>query len=77
MTVAEALADLATAPELASAPKANEIPIPESPVHVESLVEMVRLLATRRGDPVQFDGVSNLADRDGDREAERRSSAHQ
>jgi uncharacterized protein YbjT (DUF2867 family) len=65
--VAEALADLATDPEPAPAPRANGTPIPEiAGPREESLVEMAKLLAARRGDPVQIEAVSNPADPDRD-----------
>jgi uncharacterized protein YbjT (DUF2867 family) len=59
-TVAEALIDLATSPD--SSGSANS-PIPEiAGPREESLVEAARLLAAKRGDPVQIEGVSNLDD---------------
>jgi len=59
-TVAEALVDLATAPDTAPAPGA---PIPEiAGPREESLVDMAALLAARRGDPVKIEGVRNPAD---------------
>ena len=65
-TVAEALADLATAPESA-APASNGTPIPEiAGPREERLVEMATLLAARRGDPVRIEGVTNPADADRD-----------
>jgi uncharacterized protein YbjT (DUF2867 family) len=65
-TVAEALADLATAPESA-APASNGTPIPEiAGPREERLVEVARLLAARRGDPVRIEGATNPADPDGD-----------
>jgi uncharacterized protein YbjT (DUF2867 family) len=66
-TVAEALADLATGPESAPAPGSNGTPIPEiAGPREEDLVEMAKLLAARRGDPIRIEGVSNPADPDGD-----------
>jgi hypothetical protein len=66
-TVAEALADLATDLEPAPAPGANRAPIPEiAGPREESLVEIVALLAARRGDPVRIEGVSDPADPDRD-----------
>jgi uncharacterized protein YbjT (DUF2867 family) len=64
-TVARALVDLATAPD---PPAGTGIaPIPEiAGPREESLVEMARLLATRRGDPVRVEGVTNPADPDSD-----------
>ena len=56
--VAEALADLATAPSVSSAPM--EIAGPRE----ESLVELAKLLVARRGDSVQIEGVSDAADPD-------------
>ena len=58
-TVAEALADLATAPDLA---ETGTAPIPEiAGPREERLVEMARLVAGRRGDPVRVEGVTNPA----------------
>jgi uncharacterized protein YbjT (DUF2867 family) len=63
-TVAQALADLATEPESAPAPRA---PIPEiAGPREESMVEMARLLVARRGDPVRIEEVSDPADPDHD-----------
>jgi uncharacterized protein YbjT (DUF2867 family) len=60
-TVAQALAHLATGPDPApSATPALEIAGPRE----ESLVEMATLLASRRGDPVRVEGVSDPDDRD-------------
>src|SRR5207302_2717178 len=60
-------ADLATGPESAHAPGSNGTPIPEiAGPREESLVEMARLLAARRGDPVRIEGDRNPADPDGD-----------
>jgi len=65
-TVAEVLADLATAPEPASAgTPVSEVAGPRE----ENLVEMARLLATRRGDPVKIEGVSDPSDPDNLNEA--------
>ena len=56
-TVAEALADLATAPESAATP------IPEiAGPREESLAEMATLFASRVGDPVRIEEVSDPAD---------------
>jgi len=63
-TVAEALADLATGPESAHAPATPILEI--AGPREESLVEMARLLAARRGDSVRIEGVTNPADPDGD-----------
>jgi uncharacterized protein YbjT (DUF2867 family) len=59
-TVAEALADLATGPEVTSAALIPEIAGPRE----ESLVDVARLLAARLGDPVRIEGASNPADPD-------------
>ena len=57
-TVAEALADLATVPDSALA-GAGTAPIPEiAGPREEDLVEMARLLAARRGDPVRIEGIT-------------------
>ena len=61
-TVAEALGDLATAPAATSAGPIPEIAGPRE----ERLVEMVRLLAARRSDPVRVEGVTDPADPDRD-----------
>ena len=64
-TVAGALADLATVPDSASA-RTNTAPIPEiAGPRAESFVEMAKLLAARRGDPVQIVGATNPDDPDG------------
>jgi uncharacterized protein YbjT (DUF2867 family) len=64
-TVAEALADLATAPEPAPGPGSSRPPVSEiAGPREESLVEMARLLAARRGDPMTIKGVSDPADPD-------------
>jgi uncharacterized protein YbjT (DUF2867 family) len=65
-TVAEALADLATVP--GSAPiGTSTAPIPEiAGPREERLVEMARLLAAHRGDPVRIEGATNPADPDRD-----------
>jgi uncharacterized protein YbjT (DUF2867 family) len=65
-TVAEALAELATGPESAAS-ASNETPIPEiAGPRAERFVEMARLLAAHRGDPVRIEGVTNPADPDRD-----------
>jgi uncharacterized protein YbjT (DUF2867 family) len=65
-TVAEALADLATAPDSAPA-GTSTAPIPEiAGPRDESLVEMASLLAAHRGDPVRIEGVTDPADPDGE-----------
>jgi len=66
-TVAQALADLATGPESAPAPGSAGAPILEiSGPREESLVDMAKLLAARRGDSVRIEGVSDPADPDRD-----------
>jgi hypothetical protein len=63
-TVAEALADLATGPETTPAPGPNGKPIPEIACpRKESLVEMARLLAVHRVDPMRIEGVSTRTTR--------------
>jgi uncharacterized protein YbjT (DUF2867 family) len=63
-TVAEALADLATADGSAPA-GSNGAAIPEiAGPREESLVEMARLLAARRGEPLRIEGASDPADPD-------------
>jgi hypothetical protein len=58
-TVAQALADLATGPEPAPAPKPSETSIPEiAGPREEDLVAMTRLLTARRGDPVRIEVAS-------------------
>jgi uncharacterized protein YbjT (DUF2867 family) len=65
-TVAEALADLATVSESAPVPGSSGAPVSEiAGPREESLVDMARLLAARRGDPVTIEGVSDPADPDG------------
>jgi uncharacterized protein YbjT (DUF2867 family) len=65
-TVAETLAELATDPDTALASgSTGAIPEIAGP-RVESLVEMARLLASRRGDPARIEGVSNPTDPDRD-----------
>jgi uncharacterized protein YbjT (DUF2867 family) len=54
-TVAEALADLATGPAPETSGVISEIAGPRE----ESLVDMARLLAARRGDPVRIEPVDN------------------
>ena len=62
--VAEALVGLATTRESAAA-ASNGTPIPEiAGPREESLVEMARLLAARRGDLVRIEGVDNPTDPD-------------
>jgi uncharacterized protein YbjT (DUF2867 family) len=66
-TVAQALADLATATEPAPAPGSSGVRILEiAGPREESLVDMAKLLAARRGDPVHIEGVSDPADPDSD-----------
>ncbi len=63
-TVAEALADMALAPEPED-PASNAMPIPEiAGPRAESLVEVASLLSARRGDPVRIEGVTNPDDPD-------------
>jgi uncharacterized protein YbjT (DUF2867 family) len=60
-TVAEAIAELVTGPE----PRSNGAAALEiAGPRVESLVEVARLLAARRGDPVRVEGVSDPDDPD-------------
>src|SRR4029078_13463223 len=59
-TVAEALVDLATAPELASTGPIPEIAGPRG----ENLVDIARLLVERRGDRLQIVDASNASDPD-------------
>ena len=60
--VAQALADLATAPESG---EASETPILEiAGPREESLVDLAMRLAARRGDPLRIEGVSNPDDPD-------------
>jgi uncharacterized protein YbjT (DUF2867 family) len=64
-TVAEALADLANGSGAArgsSGPPFPEIAGPRE----ENLVDIAKLLAARRGDPLRIEGVSNPADPDND-----------
>jgi uncharacterized protein YbjT (DUF2867 family) len=63
-TVAEALADLATGPELEHK-RSRASPFPEiAGPREESLVEMTILLVRRRGDPVWIEGMSDPNDPD-------------
>jgi uncharacterized protein YbjT (DUF2867 family) len=63
-TVAEALADLALTNGLEPAPGA---PFPEiAGPREENLVDVARLVAARRGDPIRIEAVSNPDDPDGD-----------
>jgi len=64
-TVAQALANLAT--ESDSAPAAGSSRSPSLEIaepREESLVDMARLFAARRSDPVRIEGVSDPADPD-------------
>ena len=64
-TVAQALADLATDPAAGPAPGSAGAPIPEiAGPREENLVDVVRLLVARHGDPVRIEGVSDPADPD-------------
>jgi uncharacterized protein YbjT (DUF2867 family) len=66
-TVAKALADLATDPESAPTLRSSGAPILEiAGPREESLVDMARLFAARRGDPVRIEGVSDPTDPDND-----------
>ncbi|HEY6421936.1 MAG TPA: hypothetical protein VIY28_01545 [Pseudonocardiaceae bacterium] len=66
-TIAQALADLATDREGASAPGSAGTPALEiAGPREENLVDMAKLLTVRRGDPVRIEGVSNPADPDSD-----------
>lgn len=63
-TVAEALVDLATATEPAAA-AASAPPFPEiAGPRAEALVDVVTLLAARRGDSTRIEGVTDPADPD-------------
>jgi uncharacterized protein YbjT (DUF2867 family) len=59
-TVAEALVDLATAPDPRNGTAIPEIAGPRE----ENLVEVATLLAAHRGDPVRIEAVTNPADPD-------------
>jgi hypothetical protein len=61
-TVAQALADLTTAPEM-SAQEPGRIPEIAGPQE-ESLVEMATLLLARRGGPARIEGVTDPSDPD-------------
>ena len=64
-TVAQALAELASAPESAPTPGSSGTSIPEiAGPREESLVEVAKLLVARRGEPVRIEGVSDPADPD-------------
>jgi uncharacterized protein YbjT (DUF2867 family) len=66
-TVAEGLVDLATDGESGPAPGSSEAPISEiAGPREESLVEMAKLLVSRRGDPVRIEGMINPDDPDRD-----------
>ena len=63
-TVAEALADLATGPELERG-GSPATPIPEiAGPREEHVVEMAKLLVRQRGDPVRIEGVSDPSNPD-------------
>jgi uncharacterized protein YbjT (DUF2867 family) len=62
-TVAEALADLANGSRPARGSSGPPFPEIAGPRH-ENLVDVAKLLAGRRGDPVRIEGVSNPADPD-------------
>src|SRR5215217_4409195 len=60
-TVAQALAELATGPESASAAGSRGTSIPEiAGPREEIFVEVAKLLVARRGDPVRIEGVSGF-----------------
>ena len=66
-TVAQALAELATAAEPAAVPRSSRAPIWEiAGPRPEKLVDIARLLVARRGDPVRIEGMSDPADPDRD-----------
>jgi uncharacterized protein YbjT (DUF2867 family) len=66
-TVAQALADLATAPDSAPAARSAEASIPEiAGPREESLGAVATLLVARRGSPVRIEGVSDPSDPDSD-----------
>jgi hypothetical protein len=68
-TVAQALAELATGPESASAAGSSGTSIPEiAGPREEIFVEVAKLLVARRGDPVRIEGVSGFHPADPDRE---------
>jgi uncharacterized protein YbjT (DUF2867 family) len=68
-TVAQALAELATGPESASAPGSSGTSIPEiAGPREEIFVEVAKLLVARRGDPVRIEGMSGFYPADPDRE---------
>jgi uncharacterized protein YbjT (DUF2867 family) len=65
-TVAEALVELAVSRDAALVSGSSVPSIPEvAGPREESLVEMARLLAARRDDPIRIEGVSDPADPDG------------
>jgi uncharacterized protein YbjT (DUF2867 family) len=62
-TVAGALADLATDPDSGATRGSSSAPIPEiAGPREENLVDLAKLLVTRRGNPVRIEGVSDPAD---------------
>ena len=64
-TVAEALADLAVAPESAAGSGSNSTPIPEiAGPREENLAEMARLYASHHADPARIEEAGNPADPD-------------
>jgi hypothetical protein len=64
-TVAQVLADMATGADSAPAQGSAGAPFPEvAGPREESMVDMARLLAARRGDPVKIEGVSDPSDPD-------------
>ena len=64
-TVAEALVDLATDTDASATTNGAAIPEIAGP-RAETLVEVARLLAARRGDAVRIDGVTDPSDPDGE-----------
>jgi len=68
-TVAQALAELATGPESASAAGSSGTSIPEiAGPPEESLVEVAKLFVARRGEHVRIEGVNGFYPADPDRE---------
>ena len=66
-TVAEALSGLATDAKSAPATRSSGAPISEiAGPREESLVELAKLLAVRRGDPTRIEGLSDPDDPDRD-----------
>jgi hypothetical protein len=64
-TVAEALADLATADDEVWSAPSTEAPVAEiGGPREESMVAMATLLSSRTGEPLKIEGVDNTADPD-------------